>query len=468
MTNIIYRTIFRSTTKYVVLKNVFQFTSGILSIFVVRLLTPAEFGKWSLVYQLIATIGPIVNLGFLSTLSRFMPEYKTKEEKDALFSSTMKIVLVTFALFFVLYWIAINAVPKLFPVEIKSVKYLFCVFVGLLSIINLIEGFYRGIGKFNEWTVIDGIRSVLSVAITILFIFSFGPDFKSVFYSYFIVILLFFMILAFTLKNHINLYKKIEIEKVVINYSLVMLIGQVLFMLATTMDSVLLRILLKDPSQVGYYNAGIRIPKILETMFISPLSVPFLFYFSSHETAIDKKKMFEFGTRIFGVLFGFLAILIFTFSKFILTFLFGMKYLNSIPVLQVYVLGIFFLGFAALIGPYLMSINKPNIAIIIGFIAVLLFMSVAYFLIPCYKSVGSAISSIIAVSIQAFVLTIILKKYNLECIKMYLILAIALVISVILGYIINMFVAMPLFIIIVILTGLVRKDDYAMFKKMII
>ncbi len=83
----IYQKIFYSTGKYVILKNIFMFITGIFGILIVRLLGPSEYGKYALVWQLVGTIGPIISLGWLTTLSKFLPE-KNEIEKKNLFSQS--------------------------------------------------------------------------------------------------------------------------------------------------------------------------------------------------------------------------------------------------------------------------------------------------------------------------------------------------------------------------------------------
>ncbi|MCX7911010.1 MAG: oligosaccharide flippase family protein, partial [Endomicrobia bacterium] len=152
----IYREIFWGTTKYVVLRNIFMVITGVISIFIVRLLGPSEYGKYSLVWNLISTVGPILSLGWLNTLARFIPEKFTLKEKSQLLSQSLISVFIAGIVFFVVINLIYKFLPHLLPKEVKDIIFIFSCFTILVSFFNIFEGFWRGLGKFNEFVIIDG------------------------------------------------------------------------------------------------------------------------------------------------------------------------------------------------------------------------------------------------------------------------------------------------------------------------
>ncbi|MCX7911009.1 MAG: oligosaccharide flippase family protein, partial [Endomicrobia bacterium] len=119
-------------------------------------------------------------------------------------------------------------------------------------------------------------------------------------------------------------------DKQVITLCATLFIGQITNMLSNNIDILLLRGILKDPQQVGYYFAGVRIPKIIETMFIAQLPAPFLYYFSSPNTKLLKEKILVNSSKMLGFIFGIVGLLCFSFASEILLFLFGDRYIESI------------------------------------------------------------------------------------------------------------------------------------------
>jgi O-antigen/teichoic acid export membrane protein len=386
--------------------------TGLLSILIVRLLGPSEYGKYSLVWQLIGTIGPIVSLGWLSTLAKFVPE-KTDEEKKSLFTQSFLSVLVASIIFFIIGFFIIQLFPKIIPLEIKDLKFVFLIFIILVAFFNVFEGFYRGLGKFNEWTVIDGLRSNLSYVLAIIFLILDFRFYKTIIFSSFFFALLFTLLVVLWLKNYFDFNAKIfSIEKEIIKFAFVMFVGQISYLFISSIDLVLLRAMLKDPIQVGIYNAGIRIPKIIETMFIGILPTPFLYYFTSQETKELKEKILEFGSRFLAVVFGFVSVVLFSFSKEIILILFGQKYAESIPVLQIFSFSLFILAFLILFSSYFYSINKPQIVVILGILQFILIGLFSFLLIPKLKSQGPAIGYVLNLLIYTFIFLLIVKNYK--------------------------------------------------------
>jgi O-antigen/teichoic acid export membrane protein len=436
--------------------------TGVLSVFIVRLLGPSEYGKYSLVWQLIGTIGPIISLGWQATLAKFVPE-KTDEEKKSLFTQSFLSVLVASIIFFIIGFFIIQLFPKIIPLEIKDLKFVFLIFIILVAFFNVFEGFYRGLGKFNEWTVIDGLRSNLGNILGIILLIIGHRYYKSIILSNFLFsCFFFFLIFSYLFKwiiiDSIKMLN-LRIEKEIQNFVLTMFIGQIVLLFGTTIDSVLLRALLKDPTQVGFYNAGIRIPKVIELMLIAPLPTPFLYYFSHPELGQSKEKILEFGSRLLGVIFGFCGIFLFSFSQEIILFLFGSNYNESIMVLRIFSLILYILGFNILVSPYFQSINKPQIPLIAGIISFVVFFVGDIFLIPKFKSIAPAISVLIGLFIQTMFILYFLSRLNVKYLTNFILLTLCIIVSVFVGFYTVFNISLLVFIICVILTRLITLDD---------
>lgn len=460
----IHQKIFYSTSKYILLKNIFMVVTGVIGIFVLRILGPGEYGKYALVWQLIGSIGPIISLGWLTTLAKFIPERETKEEKSSLFFQSLALVLIfwlVFAAAFILFGILFAGY---LPKEIKDIRLVFVVFILLVALFNIFEGMFRGLGKFNEFTVIDGLKSNLgSIFAIILLVYGFS-SYKVVIYSNFLFVSIFAVYIIYYLKKYfINV--TFNIDSTVLKFTLIVFLGQIVHLLVTSIDSVLLRALLKDTAQVGYYNAGIKIPRILETVLIAPLTTPFLYYFSHPDTHRSKEQILEFGSRMLGIFFGLVSLFLFSFAKDIILILFGKVYLGSINVLRIFSLNLFILGYTILMSPYFVSVNKPIIPVILSFITFILFFIFNLLLIPQFKAVGPTISIFIGSSIQAMIMVFIILKADSGYFRKFVLLYLTVVISVITGYFVHYYLAVPVYIILILVTGLFTFSDIKAWKR---
>ncbi|MFN3551284.1 MAG: oligosaccharide flippase family protein [Endomicrobiia bacterium] len=472
MSKQIYSQIFFSTTKYVLLRNFFMIITGIVSIFIVRLLGPQEYGKYSLVWQLISTVGPILSLGWLSTLAKFIPEKTDIKEK----SSLLFLSLISVSISGIIFFITINFVKKFFPqvlpLEIKEIIFVFSLFIILVAFFNVLEGFWRGLGKFNKFAVIDGLRSNVGNMLGLFLIFYFGTSYKTIVKSNFFVSLVFLVFLMFLIRNYIWVasWNIIKIEKQIINFCLTFLLGQVVYMLSVNLDILLLRSMLKDPQQVGYYTSGIRIPKLIETMFIAHLPAPILYYFSSNEIAYLKEKIFVFSSKILSFLFSVVSLVCFSFSDYIILFLFSGKFKDSIVVFKYFSLSLPFLAYGMLFSTYYLSENKPHIPLIFHFFTmVLLFNLLNLFLIPKYKFFAPVISYLIALVVFLIILSLYcFKKYKINLISVFF-LFIFLFLAVVLEKVSNVkLISLPGFILACFITKIITLEEILKSRSVLI
>ncbi len=462
----LYRKIFFTTTKYVFLKNFFMCVTGFLSIFIVRLLGPNEYGKYSLVWQLIGTIGPILSLGWHATLAKFVPE-KNDIEKKFLFTQSFLSVMLVSIVFFIIAFFIIQFFPKIIPLEIKDIKFVFLIFIILVAFFNVFEGFWRGLGKFNEWTIIDGVRSNLSYLLAIVLLVLGFVHYQTIIFTSFTFALIFFVILVILwFKNYFDLNTKIfSIEKEVIKFAFVMFVGQISYLFISSIDLVLLRTMLKDPAQVGIYNAGIRIPKMIETMFIGILPTPFLYYFTSEETKELKEKILEFGSRFLSVVFGFVSTILFSFSKEIILLLFGQRYAESIPVLQIFSFSLFILAFLILFSSYFYSINKPQTVLILGIFQFILFSLFSILLIPKYKSQAPAISYIFSLLVYTFVVLLVIKDFKFF--KNFILIVLVILISYFLNKNFLVYLMPIVYLVLIFLFKIIKFSEIEKFRRMV-
>lgn len=406
----LYKEVISSIVKYIVLRNIFIVSTGLLNILIVRLLGPSEFGKYSIVWNLISTIGPILSLGWLNTLAKYVAEKNTVEEKSALLFQALVVVIFNSVLFILLFGISYGFFSNFFPTELREVILIFCLFVITVPFFNVLEGFWRGLGKFNEFVVIDGLRSNLGNIIGILLLLVFYPSYKFLIKANFLISLIFLIFLFLVTIKFTRWCFKFELS--IFKFSTVLFIGQLVYMLSTNIDILLLRGILKDPQQVGFFVAAVRIPKLIEAMVINQITAPILYYFSSSETAFFKDEIVKLGCRILGTLSGLLGLLFFDFAKFIIPLLFGKEFLESVLIFRYFSLSLPLIGFFILLNPFYVSNNKPLNPIIINFLSfVLMYNMINFFTIQKYKAFALVISYLISFAFYSIVIMADLNKH---------------------------------------------------------
>jgi len=456
-----------STGKYMVIKNIFMVVTAALGILIVRYLGPYEYGKYSLVWQLIGTIGPILSLGWLTTLSRFIPEKNTTEEKANIFSQSLFSVMFVGLIAGTGFLLVSSLFPNIIPIEIREIKIYFIIFIVITALFNISEGMYRGLGKFNRFSIIDGLRSNFGSILAIVLVIYGFRTFKTIVFSNFAFSAIFITAILIFLKDYIR-KPSIKVDPLIAKFSLTLFVGQILFLLMTSIDFVLLRALLKDPSQIGFYNAGIKIPNLIQTALITPLSIPFLYYFSHPDVLQTREKMLETGTRLLGVIFGCVALLIFSFSKEAILLLLGKNYIESIQVLRFSALSLFIIGYVTLFAPYFTSINKPGRLLLTQCVTFTSILLSNLLLIPVLKSVGPTIGGLIGLFIQTIILLLILPYNRKQCLYTFTLLSFTLAVSVATGFFISYYLTVPVYLILVYTTKTLTINDIKTLKGLLV
>jgi PST family polysaccharide transporter len=451
-------TIIKNTFLYVLLKNSFMLLSIVAGIAVVRMLGPVENGKWALVWQFISYGAPVVSLGFMSTLAKYMPEYSDESEKNRLFSKVLSIVLVVICCVLMICAGGYGLLARWVPAEVRDVWFFFFIFIGLVALFNIFEGLYRGLGQFNQWTWIDGLRSFLAGGAGCLLVIVYEKSYKVMFFAYLLVTVFFLAYILFQNRRRFG-WSGLALEKRIRTFTYISFGGQVIFMVASIIHLVLIRSLLHDPAQVGLFDAGARIPRLVETLFLAPLSVPFLYYFSHHEMGMDKERIIRLGTRALGLAFGLFSLILFSFSDFVIPVLFSNTYRGSIPVLKWYAFVPFWIALQQLAGVFFMAIEKPLIPNGMSLLCLIVFFVFDYLLIGSYQAMGAVISTLIGVSLCSFLYLVFYSRENIHLFRVWFLFVFVMGLSVASETFILKFSSVPVFLAGVFLTRLISMDD---------
>lgn len=238
----------------------------------------------------------------------------------------------------------------------------------------------------------------------------------------------------------------LSIEKTVLTFSLSMALGSVAYLLTQTVDVILLRAMM-DAKEVGYYSAGIRIPKLIQGMLLTPLQIPFLYYFSHPDSKKITRQIIEFGTKIIAFATGIGSLLLFTFADKIVLIVFGAPFENSINVLRIFSAHFFLLGFFTFVGPFFLSIKKPLVPVFLGLLGFAVNLIFDLILIPYWGAAGAALAGIICILAEMFVyLALMEKKYSIRISPKSLCLLILFGLSILVGMKVSVFLSMPVFV----------------------
>ena len=454
----LYSRIFSSVFSFTLKSALVAACSVAVGIFIARLLGPTELGKFSLIITVSNTIGALIGLGLLQTLAKFIPQKLEINEKSELYTKSLTIVFLLFIVCAILYFVITTLLPVL-PGEIKEVSFAFILLVGTGALLSINKGMLRGFGRFGLLPNLEAVQNLLPRIIALPILFYLVTSYKVVFYNVFFFQFLVLAITFYLLKPYLRVrgVRDLKIEKQVITFSLIMLGGSITYMLCTTVDTVLLRAMMNS-EEVGYYAAGTQGPLVIQGMFLSPLAVPFLYYFSHPESAAETPNIIRYGTRVIGFAAGLVALVVFALADKLILFFLGADYSNSIAVLQIFSAHTFLLGILTFSAIYFLSINKPHIGVLIGLSSFAFNFIFDLILIPRMGASGAALASIIGQVISTMLYVAIMRRFGINLTVIFALFAM-LGISFFASFRLYPSVGIPIYLLLGFVTRMITKQD---------
>ncbi|WP_044470583.1 flippase [Mannheimia massilioguelmaensis] len=378
--------------------------------YVSRVLLPEGTGKVAFALSVVSYFSIFASFGVATYGVRAIA--RIRDNKELLSKTAHELLFINFISFLIVYIVftlSIYFIPK-FNNE-KNLFFLSSVFI-LFTVIG-VEWLYKGLERYQYITV----RTILFKLIALVLVFIFIKNKDDYIYFAFI------SILAMVGSGLLNIFnaRQIIYFKIYTDYEIKKHLKPMFFLFMTSLsiaiytsvDEAILG-LLSIPSNVGYYNAAVRIKGILFT-FITSLGVVLLPRLSYYvENKMDNKfhetlqKSMNFIIVITLPLIAFFIL----FAKETILILAGNNYLESVLPLQIIVVTLIFSGITNILGiQILLPLKKDKELLLSVFIAALVDIIGNLILVPKLAAIGTAISVFLAELSVFIVQMIILKKY---------------------------------------------------------
>ncbi|MGD2248070.1 MAG: oligosaccharide flippase family protein [Candidatus Methanofastidiosia archaeon] len=373
---------------------------------VARFLSPTEYGLLSLGIGVVIFLTTVSRLGFFQAFQKFIPEYRTQGEHDAIkglicFGAGLSLTvgcIFTSIIYMFSEEIALHFfnAPELIPV-LKVLSFAIPALVLIFLLLSLFLSFKRP----TEKVLLDaGGRGALLLALTGMAIVL-GGNLLDVCYVYVFCCLisaviggLYFLRKIFSLKN-----KSVHIEyNRIISFSLPLLFVGFLMEVLHWSDTFFIGYF-KGEYLVGLYNAARPLASLLLTVIFSLNS---LFYPVASELHAQGKsnylrEVYLSVTRwIFVFTFPLFLFLVF-FSKDLITILFGTEYAFAQNALIILSAGTFVNAFFGAVGIILQIHEKQNFIFAMHFLAAVINIIMNVILIPVYGIEGAAAATAAAI-----------------------------------------------------------------------
>jgi len=391
----------------------------LLSVFVIRYISKTEFGYITYAKTIMFFILPFIGLGLNQSLLRYGSITGNQFEKKIYFDYSLKWGTV-FSLLIVLS-IGITA-PLIISNIPGALMYLLIIsfstftlalfnsFSSYLRITNLNKGysyvniFYSLVNFFTALIFtyfFKGIGFVLATVLTplLVFIWVYGRRFFKNFKQY------------FQIKLNFKKYKSF------INYGLLIGIGSMASQISLMTDNILIGNIIKDPNQLAVYRTGSLIPFNLFFLPLVFMTTDFVKIASESVNKAFLKSYYFNYIKLFGIISVLLIGGIYIFSKEVVNILFSQKYIDSVIILRILLIG--------LVGSFMLRIPLGNILNAVGkakwntynaYFMLIFNLIITYFLVVKHGIIGAAIATSIMLWVSGLI-SLCLFLYYLNSLK---------------------------------------------------
>jgi len=419
MTNYTKKAIHSTVILFIVIL-IASFVAYLFRIFLARNFTVSEFGS---IYSIMAFFGLfaiIQDFGLSTALAKYISEFKAKKQlkriKTIILSSFVFLLCSTtiFGIIFIIFsdFLANNFFhnPSL-AIYIK----VYSISIMLSPSLTIFKAIFQGYQNMFYFSLVDLLQTSFILIFTLIFL-SFNLGLMAPFLSYivmYIISILFYIIFIKKIfpsfwKIKCNFEKSIHIE--LIKFSLAVIFTSVAGIIFNYTDSAMITYF-RTLNEVGLYNASYPTAKIL--WMLSGALTLILLPLSSELWA--KKDIFRLKEGI-KLLYKYSFILIipislvfFVFPEFILSFLFGLSYIEASNVLRLLSIGTIFYVIFQINNSILIGIGKPEQVSKVMLFAAFLNLVGNFFLIPKCGIIGATTATIIS-----FVLITVLSFFRLN------------------------------------------------------
>lgn len=385
------------------------------NVFVVRILTKAEYGTFGYADSIMAFIINFAGLGMTSGVLQFCSEQRDEREKLAYAKFGLDFgVLSSFILS-----VGCLVYGAFGSFSIHGSKLVFMVY-SFYPVTYFLFSYYSVVFRYRKenkkYAFLTNINAVIYAVVEIIASY-FVNEFGMVVALYLSTIIASMVGMRYMKKNmnpgefRLNREQKLGI----IRYSSYSFLSYAMTNLLLVLDIFLIGTLIADPATLAVYKIAVTIPL---TMMIVPNSiVVFVYpYFAEHQKEYDwLKANFK---KLIGnsIMVNFLiSASLIIFAPFIISTIWGQAYMDAVTPFRILSLNYFVQGTFRFTTINIMNaLNRVEVVLIANIAAVVIDLGLDLWLIPRYGMIGAAVATLSTVTITTLILLPSMAKYFLK------------------------------------------------------
>ncbi len=385
------------------------FSTGInfvTNIILARLLFPEDFGISSISFTIIGIFSMFIGFGLGPGV------IQSKREKNTLFSTFFFIELITTTLITLLIFSLGGIFANLFmDIRIKPVIQVLCIYIFLFGINSIPKTYLTKELEFKKITLIESFSVIINLSFSVsLALFGFG--FWSLIYGPLMAIIfrsICYWIFAPILPKFSEF--NLEILKELLKFAFPILFASIVIFWNTHIDDIVIAQVL-GLTFLGLYSLSFKLSNYITTLISHPISrAMYPIYCKIQDDNTELKLNFENNYRMILTITVFITFYMLINAKFIISFIFGEKWLLSIPILQILIFEGFLRSLASISGNVFQALNKYYWVVITSIIYFFLMTPLMIIATINFGIIGTALIVTITYTPIFFISYLLLRKY---------------------------------------------------------
>ncbi len=372
---------------------------------IARSISLSDYGLFNLTITILIISLTVASLGIPNSMPRQIPYFLTKDRKkfQDLISTATFMILISGILTAGLLFFFSDIISKAFTdSEISWTLKITTVSAPLILLTSYLISITLGLRRVRERFYYQQVLkpTLWLIGVSVLYLIS-RFTLNSLLYLWVISSIITFFILFIDVKRlriiDIRPSLSPEVAKELIIFSLPLMFSGILWTFMTKMDTLMVGHYL-SPSEVGLYNAAVPLASLLPFMLmaINTLYVPMATPLFAKGNMEELTRLYQIVTK--WILLGTLPffIVLFVFPETSLELVFGSKYLDASPTLQILAIGFMFHTGLGPNGLTLTVVGKTGFLTISNTIAVIADFLLNILLIPQWGIEGAAVATAVA------------------------------------------------------------------------
>ncbi len=387
-----------------------------------RVLGPAEYGRYGLVVTLTTTVIILIGNGIPTAMSRFLSEYF---EKDPGMVGVIKrtgarlqfflIAGVTALFFFAAPLIAyLLGDPSLTPLFQFS-----SLIIPAFAASSFYFYYFTGIHLFHYQAILKMARAILRVALIVPFVFLF--KIYGAIAGYILVPFITFLLgIVFDRKTSTP-FKNAEHNqetrtfpwKILLSSAWPITLFLLFYEIFISIDLYLVKALIADDAQTGYYNAATTLARLPSYLFyaLSIVLLPALAKLKKDGDPEKVSRLLGSALRYAGIILLPLFIILFSYAEPVMTLFFGGAYQEAVPIFRILVLGLSFLTVFYTVAMGMIGLGYAKLVATLAGLGTLGNALLVTFLIPLMGTLGAAWATTATTTIVTLALLIFTRRF---------------------------------------------------------